>query len=161
LLSALRRPEVRDFGPLVVVLAMTGAFFIYRVSGGDLGLTPAGEWRRQPAGLAAAILVALALTARGRAWAVATRLLAPLGTISYGIYLYHWVVLRELVDRGLYPLPVPGWLTLPAKIAVALALVIPLAALSYVLVERPAMRAASAYAARGRRRVGIPAEAVA
>ena len=30
-------------------------------------------------------------------------------THSYGIHLYHWVVLRVLVDHGVYPPGVPGW----------------------------------------------------
>jgi peptidoglycan/LPS O-acetylase OafA/YrhL len=121
-------------------VAVFGEYLLRHVSDQHLGPPLLDEWRRQPAALAATVLVALALTARGQAWRRWARLLAPLGTISYGIYLYHWVVLRQLVDRHVYPLDVPGWAGILAKIALALLLTLPLATLSWWLVERPAMR---------------------
>jgi peptidoglycan/LPS O-acetylase OafA/YrhL len=132
--------QVRDFGPLLVLAAASCAYLVRRGGLTDLGLAQVAEWRRQPAAIAAAIVVAMALTARSRTWALFSRVVAPLGTISYGIYLYHWVVLRVLVDRHVYPLDVPGWTALPAKVGLAIALTLPLAALSYVAIERPAMR---------------------
>jgi peptidoglycan/LPS O-acetylase OafA/YrhL len=132
--------QVRDFGPLLVLAAALCAYLVRRGGLTDLGLAQVAEWRRQPAAIAAAVVVAMALTARGRSWALFARVVAPLGTISYGIYLYHWVVLRVLVDRHVYPLDVPGWAGLPAKVGLAIALTLPLAALSYWVVERPAMR---------------------
>lgn len=153
-------PRVRDFGPLVVLAFVAGAYIVRRGGLTDLGLAQVAEWRRQPMAIAAVIVVAMALTARGRWWALFARWAAPLGTISYGIYLYHWVVLRTLVDRHVYPLDVPGWAGLPAKIGLAIALTLPLAALSYWLVERPAMRWAARRSARDQGRAAAIAAVV-
>jgi peptidoglycan/LPS O-acetylase OafA/YrhL len=139
-LHRLNSPRVRAFGPLLAVVAIFGAYMVRHAGDIEVRLTLVAEWRRQPAAIAAMVVMALALSARGGTWHAVARVLAPLGTISYGVYLYHWVVLRTLVDRHVFPLAVPGWAGLLAKVGLALALTLPLAALSYLLVERPAMR---------------------
>ncbi len=57
----------------------------------------------------------------------------PPGDISYGVYLYGWPVQQAL--QALFP-AVSGWAMLPA----ALMLTVALATLSWVLVEKPALR---------------------
>jgi peptidoglycan/LPS O-acetylase OafA/YrhL len=146
-LAWLGSPAVRGFGPLLAVAAVFGEYVVRHLHDAHVGPGLLDEWRRQPAAIAGMVIVALALTARGGSWRRWAGMLAPLGTISYGIYLYHWVVLRQLVDRHVFPLDVPGWAGIPAKVGLAVALTLPLAALSYWLVERPAMRWA---ARRGR-----------
>lgn len=88
----------------------------------------------------AALLVVWAITRPG-AWAGSALDIAPLrwiGERSYGIYLWHWPVLVLLVAS-----PTP-WARTPESEwitgLVALALTIPLAALSYRYVEQPVRR---------------------
>jgi peptidoglycan/LPS O-acetylase OafA/YrhL len=57
----------------------------------------------------------------------------PPGDISYGVYLYGWPVQQTL--QALFP-TVSGWAMLPAALAVTCAL----AAASWLLVEKPALR---------------------
>jgi peptidoglycan/LPS O-acetylase OafA/YrhL len=64
--------------------------------------------------------------------------LEPPGDISYGVYLYGWPVQQAL--QALFP-TVSGWAMLPA----ALAITCGLAALSWVFVEKPALRLKSRF----------------
>ena len=59
--------------------------------------------------------------------------LAWLGLVSYGIYLWHFKVIQELHDHG----GIESWLPLTA---VSVPITIALAAASYYVVERPALR---------------------
>jgi peptidoglycan/LPS O-acetylase OafA/YrhL len=63
--------------------------------------------------------------------------LAPAGLISYGLYLWHWVVVTVLVDRGI---DAPGW---PLRTLLVLAITVPLATASWLLLERPLLRLTS------------------
>lgn len=95
----------------------------------------------------ALVVAAIATAPHGRV--VGSRVLAGLGTISYGFYLWHVPVLLALRGHGLLPLdPVLGSV-------VALAPALAVAALSWVALERPVMRWAARRAAepelRGRR----------
>lgn len=56
-----------------------------------------------------------------------------LGTVSYGIYLWHWPVLEVATDHGLYGLPDP------VEMAAVAGLAILLGWLSWRIVERPAL----------------------
>jgi peptidoglycan/LPS O-acetylase OafA/YrhL len=73
-----------------------------------------------------------------------TRLLAGLGTVSYGMYLWHWLAFEMIRTSGLQVgLPLPGlfdWGLGTALLAVA---TLPLAVLSWHLVEKTAIRWAS------------------
>jgi peptidoglycan/LPS O-acetylase OafA/YrhL len=81
----------------------------------------------------------VAVPGRGVAGRVlATRVLAYLGLISYGIYLYHFAVVKQLGDWISFPGPAAPRFLLHALLALAGATV--LATLSYYLVERPALR---------------------
>jgi peptidoglycan/LPS O-acetylase OafA/YrhL len=79
------------------------------------------------------------------------RLLAPVGVVSYGIYLWHWIV-KLLIERYQPGVRVMGpgagaWLRDIALLAILTA---PLAVASWFLVERPSMRAAAAWVLRSR-----------
>jgi peptidoglycan/LPS O-acetylase OafA/YrhL len=63
---------------------------------------------------------------------LANRWLAALGLISYGVFLWHLTIAIKLSGEGL-----DGFV--PLTIATAAA-AIPIAALSYVLLERPLLR---------------------
>ena len=66
------------------------------------------------------------------------RLLAWLGLVSYGVFLYHAPIVLELHDHGADGwLPGSGYLSLTL---ITLAIAVPCAAASYYLVERPALR---------------------
>lgn len=70
---------------------------------------------------------------------LATRLLTWLGLVSYGIYLWHRPVLDEIDARwfaGVHPTP---WVCLEVA-AIVVPLTVAGAALSYYVVERPALR---------------------
>jgi peptidoglycan/LPS O-acetylase OafA/YrhL len=69
---------------------------------------------------------------------LATRALTYLGVISYGIYLYHFAVVKQLGDWITFPGPSLVRFALHALLALAGAAVI--ASLSYYVVERPALR---------------------
>jgi peptidoglycan/LPS O-acetylase OafA/YrhL len=76
------------------------------------------------------------------------RVLAPIGLISYGIYLWHDVFIDVLI-RTHSPIGVTGgpaaWV---ADCLIVTAMTLPVAALSWFAVERPSMRAAAAWARR-------------
>jgi peptidoglycan/LPS O-acetylase OafA/YrhL len=67
-------------------------------------------------------------------WLLTCRPVVFLGLISYGLYLWHQLMVQQLLDRTSWKLfDIPYWQFLP----VALVLAVALASLSYVLVERP------------------------
>ncbi len=104
-----------------------------------------------PAGAAFAVLTGLALVGSGIAvrW-MHTRWLAGLGIVSYGFYLWHMPLLIAL--RGIYPHG--GFL---ATFATALPVTLVVGALSWRLVEKPALRRAKRPPApRASRRVPAP-----
>ncbi len=98
----------------------------------------------------AAIIVAIALRPPGvLAWAP----IVGLGTISYGVYLWHMPVLYWLRLRGELGVEPLG------AMARVLAPTLVLGVLSWVLVERRAIRRPSRRRERGRHRVAAPAGA--
>ena len=113
------------------------------------GWGPVVELRRQAFAVAAVALLALVLEGGPRLRRV-LRPLAPLGVISYSIYLLHWSVLRELGRHGVHPSA--GLATYPLRAAVLGAVTVVCAAVCYLLVERPAMQWA---AGRTRRPAGV------
>jgi peptidoglycan/LPS O-acetylase OafA/YrhL len=78
------------------------------------------------------------------------RVLAPIGLISYGIYLWHWVVVAALNSRHLSPATGVGVGALLVDIAVVVAITFPIAAASWLLVEQPLINAAQHWMRRRR-----------
>ena len=76
-----------------------------------------------------------------------SRALAAAGTISYGIYLWHWAV-GKLFTSYLAPVRVNGVLPTIGAGVVLVAATLPFAVTSWHFLERPAQRAAAAYASR-------------
>jgi peptidoglycan/LPS O-acetylase OafA/YrhL len=73
-------------------------------------------------------------------WFRLARVLAPIGLVSYGVYLWHWVILATL-ER--HEVTIVGGFGLPqtaVRVAVLLALTLPVAVLSWLLIERPLLR---------------------
>ena len=76
------------------------------------------------------------------------RVLAWLGLVSYGIFLYHGPIVLELSAAHADGwIPGSGYLSM---FAVALAITVPAAAVSYYLVERPALSFKDGFRARSR-----------
>ena len=103
------------------------------------------EMRSIPLALAAA-LFGVALATLASVDPRTPRALVWLGTVSYGIYLWHWPILEVTTDHGLYRLPDP------LEIAVVAALAVLAGWASWRLVERPALALA-----RRRRPAPLPA----
>ena len=157
--AVLDRPHIRGLAPTIMVALFLIGFALWHVA--NRGTTPLGEWRRPLNALAAAIAVWVALGATGRLWTRVVRILAPIGTVSYGLFLFHWLVLRELYDRGWYPVTwLPGPLSLLGKAMLCLVFALPLAALSWYVIERPALRWSAGIARRLDERREIAGRAV-
>jgi peptidoglycan/LPS O-acetylase OafA/YrhL len=75
-----------------------------------------------------------------------------LGLVSYGIYLWHWYILRIVADWFGWPLYHGNWIVV---FAVGLAVSTAAASVSWYALERPVMRGARRLAPR-RRRISVP-----
>jgi len=98
-------------------------------------------------GVVAGLLVSIAAfaAAKGRsAWParlMRNRALALLGLISYGVFLWHMVILTDVVDRlGLRSLTSSSALQLVGLVLFTAAAAIPIAAASYYVIERPILK---------------------
>jgi peptidoglycan/LPS O-acetylase OafA/YrhL len=101
-------------------------------------------FRDLPSGIGFALIIAF-LGSSLKAGVLSGRLLAGMGTVSYGFYLWHVPVLVFLRGHGLLPLdPVLGTL-------VAFVPVLGIAVLSWFVLERPAIRWAARRNAEARR----------
>lgn len=124
------------FAPVGIALATALLVIGFRLEG-ELYLEPRGSWPYAIIAVATAALVLAATLCEG----LALRLVAPAplcvaGVVSYGFFLYHQLAIG-LVGSVLRA---PGWLSLAANAAGALALSLAAGAASWVFVERPAMR---------------------
>jgi peptidoglycan/LPS O-acetylase OafA/YrhL len=108
--------------------------------------------RDLPSAIGFAIIIAtVAATPAGRV--LGSRVLASLGAISYGLYLWHVPILLFMRGHGLLPLdPVLGTLA-------ALGPVLAVSTLSWVALERPIIEWARRRNARGREALRRPASA--
>ncbi len=98
--------------------------------------------------VSAGLIVATAL--QGWAWLrPIARVLAPIGVISYGVYLWHWVAEQALAHHW-DPLKHAGFGPWLVHVAMLLAVALPAGALSWILVERPLLRRTSDWARRRR-----------
>lgn len=103
------------------------------------------------AGFAACVVAPVALGGGGSGIIgrlLRSRIAVALGTVSYGIFLWHWFVLAVVQDDWLgRPVGEASW---PVVLVIALPIVVGAAAVSWFAVERPVLRGAGALI-RGRR----------
>jgi peptidoglycan/LPS O-acetylase OafA/YrhL len=98
-----------------------------------------------PAAVGLALVIAAAAIGTGPAMSwLGTRLLAGLGLISYGIYLWHLPLILIVRQMGLLPA------TFAPRLLLVLTLAVGAATLSWILVERPLLRRLAAGRQRGR-----------
>ncbi|MCU1589585.1 MAG: acyltransferase [Frankiales bacterium] len=173
LLAVARTPEAAAAWPrLPVVLAdfarprllalSVGALTVAMLALDAVPALPVQDGRRLLRALAGALL--LAWLTSGRRHGPVVRALAPLGVISFGIYLWHFLLQRDLQLYGVFT-GARGSLGFAVDVFVLLAVSVPAAAASWFLIERPALRLADRIApARARPRGGpgtqpaVPAE---
>ncbi|HEV2813351.1 MAG TPA: acyltransferase [Solirubrobacteraceae bacterium] len=127
-----RRPELLAAGALAV-----GAVALYA---NTTSSTVVLDLSRQVWAVAAGLALAAALAGWGRLRPLA-RALAPIGLVSYGLYLWHYVTVRVLEHEGVAVQA--GALSWPLRAALVLAISVPLALASWLLVERPLLRRTS------------------
>ncbi|WP_297008100.1 acyltransferase [uncultured Corynebacterium sp.] len=130
--------------PLWVALA-AGVLVLASVDGPE-GLTaasPAEFFRRTTCGVvfAATLVVPVALAPRSRF--LESRVMQLLGRWSYSVFLWHMAVLSLVFPLLGISLFTGGYAVLLLVLAVTVGLSVPVAALSYALVEDPARRAVS------------------
>lgn len=101
--------------------------------------------------------VLLGVVSWRRAPGLFLRAASALGVVSYGLYLWHWVVIHGLELTLGRATPFAGSLGTPAAVAVALIATLPFAILSWKLVESPCLRLAASVS---RRRADQPAVAL-
>lgn len=83
----------------------------------------------------------LAWLTSGRRHGLLVRMLAPVGVISFGIYLWHFLLQRDLQLYGVFT-GARGSLGFAIDVAVLTAVTLPPAMLSWYLIERPGLRLA-------------------
>jgi peptidoglycan/LPS O-acetylase OafA/YrhL len=90
--------------------------------------------RDLPAALGFAFVVAAVAAAPLRNRALVAAPVRALGTLSYAIYLWHYLAIMYLRAEGWWPAD------MTEALALTLALTLPVSALSWFAVERPALR---------------------
>jgi peptidoglycan/LPS O-acetylase OafA/YrhL len=87
-------------------------------------------------------LFLVAFMGEGRTRSALGRVLGPVGLVSYGVYLWHAVVRQTIVHHWMSSVPLlyRGAWVWPLDAALLLALTLPLALASWLLVERPLLR---------------------
>ena len=122
----------------VPALALAGLLFIAATELPFDTSHPAAAAQGPLMGLASGL--ALATFVYGSWTRPVARVLAPIGLISYGVYLWHYVILSTLLRDGVAIGPGSGNVATVARVLTLVALTLPVALLSWLLVERPLLR---------------------
>jgi peptidoglycan/LPS O-acetylase OafA/YrhL len=80
------------------------------------------------------------------------RVLAPIGLVSYGVYLWHWVILSALIHHEITIVNGAGLTATGMRVVALVALTLPVAALSWLLIERPLLRRTAGWERRSNAR---------
>jgi peptidoglycan/LPS O-acetylase OafA/YrhL len=99
-------------------------------------------------GVASGLVLAVVLARPERVEPVA-RVLAPLGLVSFGIYLWHWVLLAVLLVNNGFPVHGFGAVPMVLHVVVLLGLTVPVAVVSWLVLERPLLRRTALWDRRG------------
>jgi peptidoglycan/LPS O-acetylase OafA/YrhL len=138
--------------PLAMVLAVSTLFLYHRAGG-----WPAQDlWKVAWPTIEAAVwgLVVVGYIQVADAW---TRMLRPLrwlGLISYSVYLVHLPILRAISDRRASSWPInikdaAVWSAVANTMLLVLPIVVAIAVVTYLVIERPAMDLRRSYMGRG------------
>lgn len=149
------RSAVARRAPVLAVVAGLWAL-AYLVGRSD---RPALNFADQPIYvLASGLLVATVLAGPSRGLG-ALRALAPVGLVSYGVYLWHSLVVDVIVRHPSLGVQ-GGLLAYAVDLVIVLAITLPLAAASWLGLERPLIRRAASWASarRSPTRVGATAD---
>jgi peptidoglycan/LPS O-acetylase OafA/YrhL len=101
-------------------------------------------------GIASGLILATVVHGSWTPWM--TRVLAPIGLVSYGVYLWHWVIVSTLLHHHVQLLGGSGPVVTVVRVALLLALTLPVATLSWVLLERPLLRRTAGWERRTKAR---------
>lgn len=69
-----------------------------------------------------------------------SKVLAPIGLASFGVYLWHFAIFSALLKHGVAIGPGSGNVAVIVRVAFLVAVTVPVAMLSWLLVERPLLR---------------------
>lgn len=132
--------------PVPVLVAMV-ALVVVAQAMSALSSSVLADMHRTVFALSAGLVLVLVVSARG--WADrAAAILAPLGTVSYGVYLWHWVVVLVLRRHGWQPGVGPGLRALGKDLVGLFVITVTVATMSWLVVERPLIRWAGRRTAR-------------
>lgn len=146
-------------------LVIAGGLFVLATSL-PFHTSAVSAWAQGPLFGVAAGLVLIAFL-HGEWTRPASKVLAPIGLASYGVYLWHYAILSALLKHGIAIGPGSGNIAVIVRVAALVAVTVPVAMLSWLLLERPLLRRTTGWERRSsageavklRRRE--PAEAIA
>jgi peptidoglycan/LPS O-acetylase OafA/YrhL len=81
--------------------------------------------------------------------------LAPIGLASYGVYLWHYVILSALLKHGVAIGPGSGNIAVILRVGALVAVTVPVAMLSWLLLERPLLRRTTGWERRSSAGVAV------